>query len=147
MTAVSRTVAAAGLAASIVVGIPALAWANPTGDLAGHWNSASLRINGMGYSLSLTDASDPAGAYDGVLLFHFEDGRLGPKTEVGVVLDGSKVTLVMPGGSLASGTKTLTGTLGQDGSIFFPKCYKQFSWATKSYADKMCWFQELPLPS
>ena len=107
MTAVSRTVAAAGLAASIVVGIPALAWANPTGDLAGHWNSASLRINGMGYSLSLTDASDPAGAYDGVLLFHFEDGRLGPKTKVGVVLDGSKVTLVMPGGSLASGTKTL----------------------------------------
>ena len=147
MTAVSRTVAAAGLAASIVVGIPALASANPTGDLAGHWNSASLRINGMGYSLSLTDASDPAGAYDGVLLFHFEDGRLGPKTKVGVVLDGSKVTLVMPGGSLASGTKTLTGTLGQDGSIFFPKCYKQFSWAAKSYADKMCWFQELPLPS
>ena len=73
-------------------------------------------------------------------------GQPAPDFEL-TLIDGSKVTLVMPGGSLASGTKTLTGTLGQDGSIFFPKCYKQFSWATKSYADKMCWFQELPLPS
>jgi hypothetical protein len=83
-------------------------------------------------------------AYDGVLRFHFQDGTTGRRIKVGVTAEGSKVTLVMPGGSLATGAKTLTGTIGQDGSIYFKNCQTQLPYVTRKTAPEMCLFQDSP---
>ncbi|MDI1289070.1 MAG: hypothetical protein PSX37_03845 [bacterium] len=143
MSLTTRLITTSTLAGALILGVQAAAHADT--DLAGHWNSASLRQDGVGYSLSLTATSSPATAYNGVLVMHFQDGRLGKRTKVGLVEKGDKVTLVMPGGSLASGRKTLAGTIGQDGSLFFKNCQKEFTYVTKATAPQMCMFEEFAL--
>jgi hypothetical protein len=115
-----------------------------TGDLSGRWNSAALRQNQVGYSLTLAAANSPANTYSGVLRMHFQDGTLGKRTKVGVAKKGSKVTMVLPGGSVANGTKVLQGSIGQDGSLFFPNCQTQLAYVTKKTAGTMCLFQQFP---
>ena len=128
---------------AVAVSSPALA---APADLSGRWNSAALRMDGVGYSLRLTAAdSDPVNAYTGVLRFHFQDGTLGRRIRVGVVVDGSEVTMVLPGGSLASGSRTLTAELAQDGSMTFTGCQKRLAHVTRRTAPEMCMFQQLPI--
>jgi hypothetical protein len=43
-----------------------------------------------------------------------------------------------------SNPNIMKGTLGQDGSMYFPTCYKQLKYVTKKQAPKMCLFQEFP---
>ncbi len=143
MSIARRSISASVLAAGLLLAAPGLAHGET--DLAGHWSSSALRSDGVGYSLSLSATSRPTTSYDGVLLFHFQDGRLGKKMHVGVAQKGNRLTLVMPGGSIASGKKTLKGTLGQDGSIYFAHCERQFPYVTRSTAPEMCMFQEFSL--
>jgi len=143
MSVTTRALAVSAIAAGLLLGVQATAHADT--DLAGHWNSASLRQAGVGYGLSLTASSSPASTYDGVLVMHFQNGQLGKRIPVGLVERGDKVTLVMPGGSLASGRKTLSGTIGQDGSIYFKNCQKELPYVTKATAPSMCMFQEFAL--
>lgn len=142
MTPTIRSLIAAVLATGFLVALPSAARADT--NLAGHWNSSSLRQDGVGYSLSLTAASSPATAYNGVVRFGFQDGRLGKPITIGLVQRGDDLTLVMPGGSLASGRKTLLGTLGQDGSIYFANCQTLFPHVTKKTSPTMCLFQQFP---
>ena len=143
MSLTTRLLTTSALAGALVLGASTAAHADA--DLAGHWSSASLRQDGVGYGLSLVATSSPDNAYNGVLVMHFQDGRLGKRIRIGLVEKGDKVTLVMPGGSFASGRKTLSGTLGQDGSLFFPNCQRQLAYVTKATAPSMCMFEEFAL--
>lgn len=143
MMLTARILTASLVATGILIGSQTAAHADA--NLAGHWSSASLRQDGVGYSLSLTSESSPASAYDGVLVMHFQDGRLGKRITVGLAESGRKVTLVLPGGSLASGRRTLSGVIGQDGSLFFKNCHKSFPYVTKATAPQMCMFEEFAL--
>ncbi len=143
MSLTTRLLTTSALTGALILGSQAAAHADT--NLAGHWNSASLRQDGLGYSLSLVATSSPDNAYNGVLVMHFQDGRLGKRIKVGLVEKGDKVTLVMPGGSLASERKTLAGTIGQDGSLFFNNCQKEFAYVTKATAPQMCMFEEFAL--
>jgi hypothetical protein len=55
--------------------------------------------------------------------------------------DGGDVSLVY---TAAGERRFIKGSLGQDGSLFFPNCSKILKFATKANADEMCLFQELP---
>ncbi len=125
-----------------VVGTLALAPVAQAADssgtsLAGTWNSASLRQDGVGYKLRLVKgmAGDP---YAAKLRMVFQDGKKGPVLPGTAAVSGSKVTLRLPK------VGVLHGTIGQDGSIFFAKCNRTLDYVTKADADTMCLFQELP---
>jgi hypothetical protein len=122
-------------------------------DLAGKWQSSSLTQNGFGYVLRLTSASPiPGGsdAYNGRMRFRAPRGRTGPWFKVALAIgestrDGYLVTMVVPGGSIASGRKMMTGQLfSQDGSMYFPKCSALLPRAMKGQEDTDCRFQEMP---
>ncbi len=122
-------------------------------NLAGTWKSSSLTQNGFGYVLRLTSASQsPEGsdAYNGRMRFRAPRGRTESWIKVGLAIgaankDGYRVTMVLPGGSIASGKKTITGQFfSQDGSMFFPKCSAQLSRAMKGQEDTDCRFQQMP---
>jgi hypothetical protein len=136
----------ATLAAGLAVSAPAAHAAAGDPDLTGSWKSASLRSDGVGYALKLKAECDPPNCYSGVLRFHYQNGRMGPRIPVGVTSVGRHVFLLITGeGSLmGDNPNTLKGSVGEDGSIFFPTCYKQFSFASKKTADEACLFQEIP---
>jgi hypothetical protein len=91
--------------------------------------------------MKLTQECTPPNCYDARLLFHYQDGTTGLRKTIGVVTDGGDVSLVY---TAAGERRFIKGSLGQDGSLFFPKCYKILKLATKANADEMCLFQELP---
>jgi len=130
--------AATALAAlSLTTAPPATAGdSGPTGDLAVQWESASLKMDGVGYRLVLRSAG--GGEYTGYLRFSFQDGRQGKRLTVRVSDRGTRVVLTRANGD------RLTGTIGQDGSIFLPKCYTSLKYAEKAMADSSCLFQEEP---
>jgi hypothetical protein len=133
-------------AAALVLGLAPAASASD--DLSGKWNAASRRGGYPGYSMKVTSAdANPANAYFVVLRFHYQDGRVGPRIRAGMVSDGNKLQLVLNGkGGLAdpSNPNIMNGTIGQDGSMYFPTCYKQLKFVTKKMAPQMCLFQEFP---
>ena len=146
MRRVLSLTAVAAAAAALVLGFAPSASAAP--DLSGKWNAASLRQGGPGYSMKVI-AQDipPASAYDAVLRFHFQDGHLGPKIKAGMLNNGSKIWMVLNGkGGLenTSNPNIMKGTVGNDGSLYFPTCYKQLTYVTKKMAPEMCLFQEAP---
>jgi hypothetical protein len=65
---------------------------------------------------------------------------------VGKQTQGSyRITIVMPGGSLATGKSTVTGRLSKtDGSMYFPKCSQVWPLAMKGEEDTDCLFREMP---
>lgn len=115
-------------------------------DLSGMWNAEARRGGYPGYSMKVIAADNPPGnAYDVVLRFHYQDGRVGPRIKGGIAVDGTKLYLVLNGkGGLAdmSNPNIMKGTLGQDGSMYFPTCYKQLKFVTKKTAPEACLFQE-----
>jgi hypothetical protein len=135
----------------VLVTPPAQAYEYP--DLAGTWQSSSLTQNGFGYALRLKSASrSPEGsdAYNGRMRFRAPRGRTEAWFKVGLAIgestkDGFRVTMVLPGGSIASGRKTVNGQFfSQDGSMYFPKCTAQLPRAMKGQEDTDCRFQQLP---
>jgi hypothetical protein len=140
--ALSAVALSLGLAAS----------ASASDDLAGRWKSASLRdFGGPGYVMRVTSAdADPGNAYSAVLRFRYQDGRIGPRVRAGLLQNDSEVWMVLNGKggfANASNPNIMKGTIGNDGSMFFPTCYKQLKFATKKNADEMCLFQESPTGS
>lgn len=56
-----------------------------------------------------------------------------------------RVTIVMPGGALATGNGTTAGWLSQtDGSMHFPKCLDVLPSVRKGEEDTDCLFREMP---
>lgn len=116
---------------------PAAHAATSDTSLAGTWNSASLRQDGVGYKLRVVKGASGQ-PYTTKLRMIFQDGKKGPVLPGTLTVNGSKVTLRVPT------VGTLRGTIGQDGSIFFATCNKKLDYVTKADADTMCLFQEFP---
>jgi hypothetical protein len=113
----------------------------PTGDLSGRWQSATLKMDGLGWALTLRPAAVGSG-YSAVFQFRDQDGSPGARVRARVTADGSRVVLVWKG---EPGQRTvLRGTLGMDGSLYFPTCYRLFTLTSKQMADENCLFQEMP---
>jgi hypothetical protein len=113
----------------------------PTDDLSGRWQSASLKMDGVGWALTLRPAVVGSG-YAAVFQFRDQDGNPGARVRARITADGDRVALIWTG---ETGQRTvLKGSLGMDGSIFLPTCYRLFSFTTKSTADEACLFQEMP---
>lgn len=131
-------------AAGLVLGTSSTASA---ADLSGRWKSASLKMDGVGYKMTVAAADSPANAYSVVLRFRYEDGTTGPRIKAGMVSNGDTLYMVLNGkGGLEdmSNPNIMKGSLGNDGSMFFPTCYKQLKFITKKNADSGCLFQEMP---
>lgn len=146
VTAVSAvTVAVLGLGGAIALAPSASA----ADDISGSWNAVSRKGGDPGYSMKITAAdADPGNAYSGVLRFHYQDGKVGPKIKAGLLTNGSKVWLLLNGqGGFAdaSNPNIMKGTIGQDGSLYFPTCYKKLKFVTKKNAPESCLFQEFPV--
>lgn len=143
-----RLLTVAAAAVTVTVAVASTPAAMASGDLSGFWKSASLKMDGVGYRMIVKSAdADPGNAYTVVLRFRYQDGKLGPRIRAGMVADGNTLSLLLDGkGGLADANNPniMKGTLGQDGSMFFPTCYQQLKFVTKKMADEGCLFQERP---
>ena len=140
------TIAIALIAVSSL-GLAVAPAASAAPDLAGRWKSASLKMDGVGYKMTVVAADSPANAYDVVLRFRYQDGTSGPRIKAGMIQNSRTLYMVLNGkGSLmdVNGPNVMKGTLGMDGSMFFPTCYTQLKFVTKKNADEGCLFQEMP---
>ncbi len=98
-------------------------------------------MDGLGWALTIRPTAGRSG-YAAVFQFQDQDGSPGARVRARITADGSRVVLVWNG---EPGQRTvLKGTLGMDGSLFFPTCYRLFTLTSKSMADENCLFQELP---
>ena len=119
-------------------------------DVVGTWKTASLTQNRIGYELRLTSAGSGSNTYSGTLQFRHRDGRKTTPTKVGLAVGkGTKssyrVTIVMPGGALATGKGTVRGRFSRtDGSMYFPKCSSIWPLAMKGEEDTDCLFRQMP---
>ena len=123
---------------------------NTPPDLGGQWKTVSLTQNRIGYEMNLQDAGAGNNAYEGTLQFRHRDGRKTKPVKVGLAVGAQskgsyRVTIVMPGGGLATGKGTVSGRLSKtDGSIYFPKCSQLWPLAMKGEEDTDCLFREMP---
>ena len=146
--ALAAVITAVALAPGAVAQVPAAPSTPP--DLGGQWKTVSLTQNRIGYELNLTEAGGANNAYQGTLQFRHRDGRMTKSVKVGLAVgkqskDSFRVTIVMPGGALATGKGTLSGRLSMtDGSMYFPKCSQIWPLAMKGEEDTDCLFREIP---
>jgi len=112
-----------------------------TGDLAGRWKTAALKTDGVGYSMTLLPSGQDR-SYNARLRFSYQDGRRGSLIRATVSGTGSTARMVFTGDS--GETTTLKGSIGMDGSIYFPACYRVLPLITRSEAPTSCLFQEMP---
>ncbi len=123
---------------------------NTPPDLGGEWKTVSLTQNRIGYEMNLKEAGTGNNAYQGTLQFRHRDGRKTKSIKVGLAVGAQskgsyRVTIVMPGGALATGKGTVSGRLSKtDGSMYFPKCSKVWPLAMKGEEDTDCLFREMP---
>ena len=123
---------------------------NTPPDLGGQWKTVSLTQNRIGYEMNLQNAGTDNNAYEGTLQFRHRDGRKTKSVKVGLAVGAQskgtyRVTIVMPGGGLASGKGTVSGRLSKtDGSMYFPKCSQIWPLAMKGEEDTDCLFREMP---
>lgn len=119
-------------------------------NLGGEWKTVSLTQNRIGYEMNLQGAGAGNNAYEGTLQFRHRDGRKTKSVKVGLAVGAQfkasyRVTIVMPGGALATGKGTINGRLSKtDGSMYFPKCSQILPLAMKGEEDTDCLFQEMP---
>ena len=131
-----------------LVAAPTATAAPSTPNLAGQWKTDSLTQNRIGYELTLRSAG--TNAYNGTLQFRHRDGRKTKPTKVGLAVgrtkgDRIRVTIVMPGGSLANNTRTVSGWWSKtDGSMYFARCSSTWPLAMKGEEDTDCLFREMP---
>ena len=146
--ALAAVITAVALAPGAVAQVPAAPRTPP--DLGGQWKTVSLTQNRIGYELNLSEAGGANNAYQGTLQFRHRDGRMTKSVMVGLAVgkrskDSFRVTIVMPGGALATGKGTLSGRLSMtDGSMYFPKCSQIWPLAMKGEEDTDCLFREMP---
>lgn len=148
-----NTVLAVVLAAVLLAPGAAAAPAAPqtkAPDLVGKWKTLSLTQNRIGYEMNLTAAGTAGDAYQGRLQFRHRDGRRTTSVNVGLAVgkaskESFRVTIVMPGGALATGKGTIAGRLSRtDGSMYFPKCSDVLPFAMDGEEDTDCLFREMP---
>ena len=140
----SRLAALAGVAiGALVLGVAPAATAAPS--LAGIWASASLKNGGPGYILVVTAAdSDPTNAYDVVVRYRPAGANAEKRVKAGMTQKDMKASLLVNGkGGLAdaSNANIMKGTIGKDGSVYFPTCLKQLPKLGKGKASEVCLFQ------
>jgi hypothetical protein len=140
----SRLTALAGVAiGALVLGVAPAASAAP--DLAGIWASSSLKNGGPGYILVVTAAdSGPANAYNVVVRYRPAGANAEKRVKAGMTQKGREASLLVNGkGGLAdaSNANIMKGTIGKDGSVFFPTCLEQFPKVGKGTASEVCLFQ------
>jgi hypothetical protein len=146
--ALATVLAAVALAPGAAAQVPSSPGTAP--DLAGQWKTVSLTQNRIGYEMNLTEAGSGSNAYQGTLQFRHRDGRKTKSVKMGLAVGkqskGSyRVTIVMPGGALATGKGTVSGRLSMtDGSMYFPKCSSIWPLAMKGEEDTDCLFREMP---
>lgn len=144
MRRVTALTAAAACAAALLVAAPPASHAGdvgPVDDLSGRWQSASLKMDGVGWALTLRPATRGSG-YVAVFSFQDQDGSPGARVRARMTANGDRVSLIWIG---ETGRRTvLAGSLGMDGSIFLPTCYRLFSFTSESTAAQACLFQEMP---
>lgn len=146
--ALATVLAAVALAPGAAAQVPSSPGNAP--DLAGQWKTVSLTQNRIGYEMNLTEASSGSNAYQGTLQFRHRDGRKTKSVKVGLAVGAQskgsyRVTIVMPGGALATGKGTVNGRLSMtDGSMYFPKCSSIWPLAMKGEEDTDCLFREMP---
>jgi hypothetical protein len=128
-------VAAAVSVAALMVAPAAHAADRAKSPLQGAWASASLRQDGVGYAMRLTPTAT-VGQYKALLRMTFQDGKRGKPVRGVVSVDGTAATLRVIGNG------TVLGSLGQDGSLFFPRCNRVLADVVPSAADTMCLFQQ-----
>lgn len=135
---------------SLIVMAPSAVAQNSSPDLGGTWKTHSLTRNKIGYELTPKLADSDINAYQGTLQFRHRDGSKTKPVNVGLAVgkqsQGSiRVTIVMPGGALATGKGVAKGRLSTaDGSMYFPTCSKSWPLAMKGEEDKDCLFREMP---
>ena len=123
---------------------------NTPPDLGGEWKTLSLTQNKIGYEMDLKKAGAGNNAYQGTLQFRYRDGRKTKSIKVGLAVGAQskgsyRVTIVMPGGALATGKGTVSGRLSKtDGSMYFPKCSQVWPLAMRGEEDTDCLFREMP---
>lgn len=150
--AITATAAAAfsGLAIASAPTVHAGDVASP-GDLSGRWSSVTLSQTGAGWRLTLRPVPGQSNAYVARFGSNFgsadADFVQGPRMRLTV--RGTKVILAwrgVPDAAPAPGQLTIVrGTIGQDGSIFLPRCYEVVSPMDPKDADEGCLFQQQPI--
>jgi len=146
--ALAVVMTAVALAPGAAAQVPAAPGTPP--DLGGQWKTVSLTQNRIGYEMNLTAAGGANNAYQGTLQFRHRDGRKTKSVKVGLAVGNQskgayRVTIVMPGGALATGKGTVSGRLSMtDGSMYFPKCSQIWPLAMKGEEDTDCLFREMP---
>lgn len=137
MSRSSRIALVVGAVSALLLPMAPIAHAAQTDppNLAGRWDSASLRMDDVGYSMRLA-ATSTAGRYSAIVRMTYQDGRRGPRLAGWVTVDGSRARLHV------AGEGTVRGTLGQDGSLYFPRCHRVLDEAERAQRDTMCLFQE-----
>jgi len=116
-----RTVGVALIASVVLLFSP-----NPVAaasDLAGTWNSDSLRDNRVGYYLKLSPVPDRANSYRGSLRFRYQDGRRGDTVPVKVTVNGQTLTIMPRSGSFDRSPGALRASLSDNGGVItFTNC-------------------------
>ena len=111
-------------------------------DLAGRWRSAALKMTGLGYAMTLRHIGGSSTNVYRARVAFLGAGAV-PDT-----LGGTSVITLYGRDALwkwtgePGQTKRLRGTLGNDGSLYFPTCWRLVVFAAKATADEDCLFQE-----
>lgn len=132
MRTAASIVMAGVLGACLLVTAPA-AYAGDTdqgsADLSGRWRSVALRTTDIGYVMTLRRTSDAPGTYSARIAW--VDGSSDPDRVGGtstIRLRGADAVWTWAGEP--GQTLRMRGTLGQDGSLFFPRCYRLLEFAS-----------------
>lgn len=111
-------------------------------DLAGRWDSDSLRDNRIGYFFELASVPGAAGRYSGVLRFEFRDGRAGSRTPVLATIAGNRVRIVTRQGSFDRSDGVLRGVLDQSGQVLtLTNCQARLRLVMANDLDSDCTFR------
>ena len=144
-------VGAAALSAGLVLSVTPAVQAGDVAsspDLSGRWLSV-LAKSDEGWIMTLRPVAGQSNVYVAKFTGRFGEGSEpvpGPTMRLSV--RGTNVRLAwrgVPNEAPAPGQLTIVrGTIGQDGSIFLPRCYEVLTDVTKQIADEGCLFQERP---
>lgn len=108
-------------------------------DLAGRWNSDSLRDNGVGYYFEIDPVPNTQAGYVGFLRFSYQDGRQGKKMPIRVKVKGNKLTFTAKKGFDKAGTVIKAENDGEE--ITFTNCKARLTFAMPQALDSDCVFR------
>jgi hypothetical protein len=117
-------------------------------NLSGRWDSAAVKMGDVGWTMRLRPVADKPNVYVATFTSRKDGTATVTEGPMRLVVRGERVRLVwrgVPDEAPAPGQRTVVrGTIGQDGSIFLPRCYTVLTLVVKATADEGCLFQERP---